>query len=611
MKSIKGGTQVNNLKILVVIFLLFIFMAPLLAQNNPSPMANPLKHEKKVYVSEDHRIYLPGRETPLYLRLATSPEDGAENYLLYNEESRKKAKATGGQIKSLPFFMEGPGRHSIVHPSAKYWKEKKVPVDAILTPDRIFYIYVDEDIPNSKKIISKVPQIKKGETTIYGRKITIDLKSTDKTSGVKETYYSLNGAEFVPYSASLNVEKEASYNLRYYSVDNVGNTEKPNVFLFALDLTSPESEHLVKNIHKGDILSPKATFELTSSDNLAGVATTYYQIDSGKERIYTGKVIPIATFRDGEHTLSYYARDKVENTEVKKIYKFYLDKIPPEVKADIVGDQHKKGNVLFVSGRSKVKLTATDNKSGVNQIKYLVDARQTLTYDSPFELPKQSGQHSINYFAIDDVQNISPKKMLMLTLDLTKPNSKYAYIGPHIQVQDTMYISKDTKIKLTASDTQAGVQKIQYQLDGGAVVSYNEPFYVQKHGPHNVAYYSTDKVNNKENENRVEFFVDTEPPVIHHHFSIKTTRKAKMKTISKDVEIYPKNTMVYLGATDESSGVKEIKYRINKGKRKTYIDLLPFPNVGEYTIKIKAIDQVGNVKADTLNFIIKDIKPAN
>ena len=123
---------------------------------------------------------------------------------------------------------------------------------------RIFYIYVDESSPVSKKSVTSAPNIKDGKITIYGEPISFQLKSSDNLSGVKTTYYSVNGAAFAPYSAEVAVAKEGAYNLRYYAVDHVGNAEKLTTFLFDLDLTAQTTEHAVKNIHKGDILSPRA-----------------------------------------------------------------------------------------------------------------------------------------------------------------------------------------------------------------------------------------------------------------------------------------------------------------------------------------------------------------
>lgn len=599
------------LKISFIPVLVLVLVFSAFSKESNQGLAPILKHEKGIYVSKDHRIYLPGRETPIFLSLSTSDEKGAQSFLLYNEESLQKSGTTPETSKAQPFFMEGPGRHSVVHPNEKFWEGTNQPANKILTLDRIFHIWVDEDMPATQKTISDVPKIKQGEITIYGEPVSISLASSDATAGLKQTYISIDGAEFTPYSLSQKVIEETDHNLRYYAVDNVGNVEDLNVFLFALDLTAPSSQHAVKNIHKGDILAPGAVFELSSTDNRAGVLKTTYDIDRAGKVSYHGKAITLSNLSDGDHNLYYFSEDKVANVEAQKIYSFYLDKIPPKVEAKIVGDQHTRADVLYVSGRSKVKLTATDNKSGVKNINYLIDVQRTETYNEPFPLPQQSGQHSVHYFATDEVENVSPKKLYAMTLDLTYPNSNCSFIGPQAQVQDTLYISNKTQVKFAATDKQAGVQKIQYQLDGKSAADYSTPILVADHGAHKIVFYATDNVNNKEKENDAMFFVDTKPPIIHHHFSIETKRKAKMKGTNEEVDVYPVGTMVYLGATDKSSGVEKINYRINKGNKTVYKNLLPFSTIGEYTIDVEAIDQVGNSENESISFIIKNIPPEN
>ena len=593
--------NITRISLFIIFSILLVTIA--ISQEKSTVMEPPLEHKQSLYIDKDKRIYVPSK-TPIYIRFATSPEDDAPSYLMYNEESMKSPSKDGF---ALPFYLEGPGRHSLVHPDANFWKSPDKTSLAALDPDRIFYFFEDGYAPKSKKIISKAPQIISGKTTIYGKTITITLESTDESSGLKNIYYSVDGAKFTTYENIIDFTKEGAYNLRFYSVDNVGNVENYSTFLFALDLTAPKTNHLVKNIHKGDILSPKAVFELSSTDNRAGVLKIGYRFDSANERTYKGKSVSPASLPDGDHKFIYYAEDKVGNIEALKTYDFYLDKTPPVVTTSIEGDQHTKNQTLFVSGSSQVKLTATDNKSGVDQIQYQIDITQTSNYTTPFGLPRKSGQHTIGYFASDQVGNLSKKELLVLTLDLSSPNSGCTFTGPKAQVQDTLYISNKTRISFNAKDSRSGVQKIQYQVDSKNVQTYTSPITIPEHGAHKIIYYATDNVNNKEKQNTVEAFVDNYPPEIYSHFSVESKRTAQLASAGKDIQVYPVKTVLYLGATDKSSGVEKIFYQTNKGKKNTYKTLIPFSKVGEYVIDIEAVDLVGNVSKKKLHFMIKHI----
>src|SRR5690606_35489401 len=108
--------------------------------------------------------------------------------------------------------------------------------------------------------------------------------------------------------------------------------------------------------------APSTRFKLSSTDNLSGVKSTYYTFDEGSNRYYASS-ISVASLSDGPHTLRFHAIDNVKNEEEGNTFEFYLDKTPPVADYTIVGDQHK-GNYTYVSERTKVRFSATDNKAG-------------------------------------------------------------------------------------------------------------------------------------------------------------------------------------------------------------------------------------------------------
>ena len=164
------------------------------------------------------------------------------------------------------------------------------------------------------------------------------------------------------------------------------------------------------------------------------------------------------------------------------------------------------------------------------------------------------------YFAVDSVGNKSKKKNLTLNLDISPPNSDFHYNGPEFQVRETSYITSKTQIVFNAKDGQAGVNKINYKLDKNEIAQYSDPFQIVSHGDHKITYYSTDNVINKEENKTIEFFVDNQTPEIFAHFSISSSKAVEPVKLGDELEIYPPHTMLYLGSTDNSSGVKKIMY---------------------------------------------------
>ena len=108
--------------------------------------------------------------------------------------------------------------------------------------------------------------------------------------------------------------------------------------------------------------------KLSSEDNLSGVKNTFYLFD-GADKSYYSTNIKLYNLKDGDHVLKYWSNDNVKNSEKEnaKTFSFYLDKISPVSKMDVVGDFFK-GKYNYVSERTEFKITSTDNKAGVKKI---------------------------------------------------------------------------------------------------------------------------------------------------------------------------------------------------------------------------------------------------
>ncbi|TYP68889.1 OmpL47-type beta-barrel domain-containing protein [Paenibacillus methanolicus] len=83
-------------------------------------------------------------------------------------------------------------------------------------------IKIDSDIPYTKSALS--PNWSADKT--YIKSYTVTLKSYDQTTGVKATYYRINGGEWKTYSGPFEMNQVGERRLDFYSVDNVGNEEK-------------------------------------------------------------------------------------------------------------------------------------------------------------------------------------------------------------------------------------------------------------------------------------------------------------------------------------------------------------------------------------------------
>jgi len=113
---------------------------------------------------------------------------------------------------------------------------------------------------------------------------TIALNSTDNLSGVKNIFYQIDEGKELKYGEEISVDKlsDGEHTLQFHAVDNVDNTGERHVYTFYHDSTPPEivlsiegdkdvTEHTV-------FVSGKTSYRLSTSDNQAGVDSTYFQI---------------------------------------------------------------------------------------------------------------------------------------------------------------------------------------------------------------------------------------------------------------------------------------------------------------------------------------------
>ncbi|KAJ1403223.1 hypothetical protein B484DRAFT_437445, partial [Ochromonadaceae sp. CCMP2298] len=296
----------------------------------------------------------------------------------------------------------------------------------------------------------------------FGKGQSHVILAKDQYAGVKHIYVSVNGAPYVPYSETLKFDADGQYEIKYYSVDNVGNMEEVKSYSFTMDLSTPNSKLAVKGKNLQDMLAPSSKISIASSDESSKVKDIWYSIDGGEDRRYLSE-LELSGLTDGEHTISYYAVDNTSNKEEVKTYSFYLDKIAPEVKSTIVGDQYQSRGRVFVSTRSKVKLEATDNKSGVKKIFYTINGGTEKAYNEPFDLPKSKGKYEIKFFAEDKVGNTAATTFdetkhgrQALDLDMEVPEIDFMYTGQSHTTRDTTFINSKTIIELTAKDEDSG-----------------------------------------------------------------------------------------------------------------------------------------------------------
>jgi hypothetical protein len=555
-----------------------------------------IQHEKRIFTDDKGLVYI-NIELPVYFKVSASRNVNSEKILL---ESASSPQYTN------PMYFAKEGLNTVYSPSAV---DTTTLIPIYPKQNVYFQIYVDGTAPVTTIHNNSTPYIK-SDTLYFGLDVKIKFDTKEKISGIEKTYYSIDGSEYKEYSGdALTFDKEKEYLLKFYSVDNVGNVEKVNEVKFTIDGSKPMTNLKVTGDYIDKVISGTSTISLKPEDAFAGVSTTYYILDNNEKQVYSTP-ISAKLLAEGEHTLTYYTTDNVFNDEENKIYNFFVDKTAPIIIDEIQGDSFFANGKEYSSGRSKLKLTAIDNRAGVKEIYYSISGGEWILYDKPFYLPSQNGSIEIDFYAIDNVNNKNASdannKISKLSfnsfIDLLGPELSYSYDGKSFEFNDTTYISKNTKIILKGYDTDAGMKNITYNLDNNSDMEYNEALNISGDGSHTIDFFGYDNVNNS-NLKSFYFKVDEKGPEIIPQFSLNSSGKKNIDGI--EYTIYPSHLILYLSAFDSMVGVEKIYYSLNGQTEKLYSAFFSiFQKGSSYSLKTRAIDYLGNETTKEINFYI-------
>ena len=574
-------------KILFILTVFFYCVSPSQAQEQP-------EHEKKIYVDNEGKTYI-NKELPVYIKLSTSPDEKGQTVNLKSEATSKY---------SNPMYFDSEGLNTVRSPWAVDPNTKNM---IYPQTDVIFEVYADGIAPKTR-----VSYKNNKPTTIQSKlfasgNIEVELNAYDAVSGVEAIFYNLNNQGFKKYENPINLNGEQIHTLHYYAVDNVGNTERLKKLEITVDEGKPTSQIEFKGDQHEKDISGKTSIILSAKDSF-GIENIYYRIDEGREYPYS-KPLWSGSLSQGEHNITYYAADKVGNKETPKTVSFYVDKTPPTVIEEFIGNGFMVGGKEYSSGRSKMKLTAFDNHAGVKEIYYSINNQEYQLYQEPFYLTAASGNLSIKTYALDNVNNRTASEQSKTSasipyIDLSGPKLSFSFIGPSFSYNNLTYINKKTKIKLSGYDSESGLKTLEYKINDNITTPYEKPFQLAKEqGELTIKFTGYDYV---DNSNFKEFKVlsDTAGPELFFTFS--TPASGSKEIAGNKIDTYPAHVTIFLSCTDQYSGFKSLYYQIGDTEVKRYnggIDYLKTNKTHE--IKAFAYDKLNNKASKSITIFVE------
>ena len=372
--------------------------------------------------------------------------------------------------------------------------------------------------------------------------------------------------------------------------DRGGNVTTVTSPVINIDMTAPTTSANITG--SGGEWSTSVQITLSSSDNLSGVANTFYRVDGGAAQTYTSEF----SVSNGTHTISYWSVDIAGNIESAHSSVVKVDSAAPTTQISTSGTTGANG---WFKSAVQVSLSASDNnQSGVANTYYSVDGGATQTYAGAFSIGNE-GLHQVNFWSVDGVGNTEAQQSVAVKIDWTAGAVQSSLSGVLGLLN---YYTTPVQVTLTASDNVSGVATVSYRIDGGNANNYTGAFTISTDGIHTVDYWTTDVAGNSSTISTISFKIDRTPPVTQVNFSHNNLGNHGW---------YRGSVQISMSATDNQSGVQVTQYTIDSGSVKTYTS--PFNNSsnGIHTITYWSTDKVLNTETvRTVQFKIDQQAPS-
>ena len=514
---------------------------------------------------------------PFVVRVAFSPDEGAQSYVLSNSPTPAKVPD--------PLIFAAPGRTTLTVAMNKRAEN--------------FGIDIDAAAPRTQLAATGARRAEAAGVTYFGPGLKISLASQDDPSGIVsglwKTLYSLDGSDFATYEKPLEAfTREGAYTLRYYALDNVGNAESPHSLGFTVDTISPKTQMELRGPHFASTVAQVTRVALAATDNLSGVAQIQYQIDNGRLLSYSDPFL-IGNLGDGPHRLHYFAVDQVGNREEQHDWPFTLKSQVSAASFQVKGKSVERAGTLFLAPGSLVLLNAAEGETVV----YSLDSAAPKPYSTPISV-SEAGNHRLSFHAVDELGNAGTSHTLNLAADRTAPNSYLHFEGPQLTRESGTLISNATRIVLQATASAVGGSTLEYSLGGGRWQPYSGPFTIKSSGAVDLSYRARDPLAALGSAQKQRLIVDSQGPVITVTYS--TTVNTGAETLQLDP-----GTLIFISAEDEPAGLEKVTYKLDDQPALIYRTPLSGFSPGKtHTITIVANDLLENRSEKVIHLVVKE-----
>ncbi|HEX6290650.1 MAG TPA: PxKF domain-containing protein [Herpetosiphonaceae bacterium] len=373
--------------------------------------------------------------------------------------------------------------------------------------------------------------------------VTVSLNAADNSSGVKATYFKLNGGA-QQTGTSVAISAEGIHSLQFWSEDQAGNVEAAKSVQVKIDRTPPTINHTQ---------SPAANILGWNNSN---VTVTFTCADSGGSGVASCTAPQTVTTEGQSQAVTGTATDHAGNTATDPAT-VSIDKTRPTATAAADRSANSLG---WYNDNVTVTFTCADALSGL----YSCSASQTLG---------EGANQSATGAASDAAGNVSEAAVVSgINVDKTAPTlSGAATTAPNANG----WYNGDVTVHWTAADSLSGLASAA--PDASTIVGEGDDL--------SSSTSVSDKAGNSASTTVKGIKIDRTAP------STLASVPAPL-----DSGWYAAGFNVTLNGIDTMSGVDKTYYSVNGGAAHVYSGSFNHNTPGVSTITFWSVDQAGNVE---------------
>jgi len=391
----------------------------------------------------------------------------------------------GFERYSGPVAFEGERLHEI-----RYYGIDQVGNQEAL---HTFQFRIDTTSPSSKIYYKG---IESGEFLASSTRLL--FRGADQDSGLRQVSYKITGPKKTVgvYRGPVGMKNwpDGRYTVRYGATDRVRNHEQEQTAAFYLDTKPPRLKISTEGpgfwSGKKLYVAAATKVNLTATDQSSGVSWVRYARGK-KTRTYKQPFSVPA--KKGKFEVKAWASDKVRNQSRVYRYRLVMDPKPPITKYKLIGPKFSGSKGRFVSSKTKIRLLASDQSSGVKKKFYQDGDKPEQGYRKPFSLAEE-GKHRLGYRSKDQVENTERMNHVTLVVDNTPPTVEARF---SVGEMDVGVYPRGSLLFALGSDRSSGLQKILMSINGGKQTLYEQPPRFTKKGKYKVLLTAIDRVGNR------------------------------------------------------------------------------------------------------------------